>query len=183
MLATLSTVVDAATGAFEAYDHTGALSAAEEFFWRYCDDYIELVKERAYGTGPGADSARAALRLALAVQLRLFAPFLPFVTEEVWSWWRDGSVHRTAWPVPAELPDGDPAVFDTVGTALAQARRAKSERRLSMKSEIPVATVHRTPDALARLAPARTDFLAATHITKLDEAPAPDGDLVVVSTF
>src|SRR5256885_1215700 len=161
----------------------GALSAAEEFCWRYCDDYIELVKERAYGAGPGADSARAALRLALAVQLRLFAPFLPFVTEEVWSWWRDGSVHRTAWPVPAELPDGDPAVFDTVGTALAQARRAKSERRLSMKSEIPVATVHRTPDALARLAPARTDFLATTHIVKLDEAPAPDGGLVVVCAF
>src|SRR2546421_4100438 len=137
MLATLSTVVDAATGAFEAYDHTGALTAAEEFFWRYCDDYIELVKERAYGTGAGADSARAALRRALTVQLRLFAPFLPYVTEEVWSWWREGSVHRSAWPAREELPGGgDPAVFDTVRTALAQARRAKSERRLSMKSEI-----------------------------------------------
>jgi valyl-tRNA synthetase len=184
LLAALSTVVDAATAAFEAYDHTGALTATEEFFWRYCDDYIELVKERAYGTGPGADSARAALRLALAVQLRLFAPFLPYVTEEVWSWWRDGSVHRSIWPTRGELPDGgDPTVFDTVRSALAQARRAKSERKLSMKSEIPVATVHATPDALARLAQARGDFLAATHIAKLDEAPAPDGDLVVVATF
>jgi valyl-tRNA synthetase len=184
LLASLSTVVDAATGAFEAYDHTGALTATEEFFWRYCDDYIELVKERAYGTGPGADSARAALRVALAEQLRLFAPFLPYVTEEVWSWWRDGSVHRSAWPTPEELPGGgDPAVFDTVAVALSQARRAKSERRLSMKSEIPVATVHATPDALARLAQVRTDFLAATHIVKLDEIPDPDGDLVVVATF
>jgi len=141
------------------------------------------VKERAYGGGPGADSARAALRLALSVQLRLFAPFLPFVTEEVWSWWRDGSVHRAAWPSTDELPDGDPGVFDTVRTALAQARRAKSERRLSMRSDIPAATVRATPDALARLAAARTDFLAATHIVKLDEAPSADGDLALLTTF
>jgi valyl-tRNA synthetase len=183
MLASLSTVVSAATEAFEAYDHTGALVATEDFFWPYCDDYIELVKERAYGSGPGAGSARAALRLALSVQLRLFAPFLPFVTEEVWSWWRDGSVHRAPWPSTAELPDGDPGVLDTVRTALAQARRAKSERRLSMRSEIPAATVRATPDALARLAAARGDFLAATHIVTLDEAPAEDGDLALVTTF
>jgi len=184
MLAGLSTVVGEATRSFDAYDHTGALVAAETFFWRYCDDYIELVKERAYGTGPGAESARAALRLALSVLLRLFAPILPFVTAEVWSWWHDGSVHRAPWPTPDELPTGgDPAVLDTVTEALSQARRAKSTRRLSMKAPIPVASVHAAPGELARLAQARSDFLAATHITELDEVTEPDRELTVVCRF
>ena len=184
MLAGLSTVVGTATEAFEAYDHTGALNATEAFFWRYCDDYIELVKERAYRDGPDADSARAALRTALSVLLRLFAPFLPFVTEEVWSWWREASVHRAAWPATADLPaGGDAAVFDTVGAALAQARRAKSQRRLSMKSAIPAASVHGTVEELARLARARGDFLAATHIGTLDEVGEPDRELTVVCRF
>jgi valyl-tRNA synthetase len=106
------------------------------------------------------------------------------VTEEVWSWWREGSVHRAAWPTTADLPaGGDPAVFDTVGAALAQARRAKSERRLSMKSAIPSASVHATLDDLSRLARARADFLAATHIGTLDEVSEPDRELALVCRF
>ena len=170
MLAQLSTVVGRATAAFEAYDHTGALVAAEDFFWRYCDDYLELVKERAYGEGTGAGSARAALRDALGVLLRLFAPFLPYVTEEVWSWWHDGSIHRAPWPQSLDI-QGDPAVLDAVAAILGQARKAKSERRLSMKAEIPEATVHGTEAELRRLAAGLADLRAAAHLVKLDESP------------
>ncbi len=182
MLARLATVVGAATEAFEEYDYTAALVATESFFWEFCDDYIELVKERAYGDGPAASSARSALAIGLDVQLRLFAPFLPFVTEEVWSWWRAGSVHKAPWPRESELPEGDAEILVAVGKALSQVRRAKSGRSLSMRAEVALATVSAPTETLERLAAGQADLRAAGRIGKLDVAPA-SGDLTVVCEF
>jgi valyl-tRNA synthetase len=167
MLAALRAVVGAATDAFEAFDYSSALEAAEKFFWTFCDDYLELVKERAYGSqGPdAAASARAALALALDVQLRLFAPFMPFVTEEVWSWWRAGSVHTAAWPGAEELPDaGDATLLDDLAAALIGLRGAKSTAKVSMKTEITAATVAAPADVLDRLRAVEADLRAVGRI-------------------
>src|SRR5690606_12850031 len=172
MLATLAGVVRDATEAFEGYDYTRALERTERFFWEFCDDYLELVKARAYGEGPEAQSARAALRTALSVLLRLFAPVLPFVTEEVWSWWREGSVHTASWPTPGELPaDGDPAVLAATGEALRQVRKAKSEAKASMRAAVSRAVVRGS--GVLRIA--RPDLVAAGRIADLTLEDAPDG--------
>ncbi|SDX99568.1 valyl-tRNA synthetase [Micromonospora pattaloongensis] len=187
MLAGLCQVVATATSAFDGYDHTAALQAAETFFWTFCDDYIELVKDRAYGGGPGAESARAALATALSAQLRLFAPFLPFVTEEVWSWWRYGSVHRAPWPTTYEIEragrDGDPTLLRLAGEALAQVRRAKSERKLSMRTDVPLAEALGPAATLEQLAVVDDDVRTAGRIGKLDYLPDRTPELVIACAF
>jgi valyl-tRNA synthetase len=183
MLAGLADVVDRATAALEGYDHTRALELSETFFWTFCDDYLELVKDRAYGEGPGADSARAALGIALDTLLRLFAPVLPFATEEVWSWWRDGSVHRAPWPVAEPLraaaADAQPSVVAAAGAALAALRKVKSEAKVSMRTEI-LAVVLDVPAGLrADVELALDDVRAAGRATGTLELVTADGDAVV----
>jgi valyl-tRNA synthetase len=140
MLAKLAKVVDQATQAFEKYDHTRALEVSETFFWGFTDDYMELVKERAYGLGGHTEAQRAsavlALREALGVLVRLFAPFIPFAAEEVWSWWQEGSVHQSAWPSSQDLAGANPELLDLASSALILIRKAKSDAKLSMKAEI-----------------------------------------------
>ena len=170
-------MVEQATAAFEEFDYTTALEVTERFFWQFCDDYLELVKERAYGAAgeAAAGSAQAALRLALKVLLRLFAPFLPFVTEEVWSWWQGGSVHRAAWPVADELPaTGDATLLEAIAAALIGVRGAKSQAKASMKTEVTRAVVTAPAAMLDGLRQVESDLRAVGRIT--GELVWTDGD-------
>jgi valyl-tRNA synthetase len=169
MLATLHGVVREATKAFEAYDHARALELTESFFWTFCDDYLELVKERAYDrTDVGQPSAALALRLALSAILRLLAPVISFAAEESWSWFNDGSVHTAPWPVAPEEDSGDPAILSTVGEALIGVRRAKTEAKASQKTPVARVVIGAPADAIERLRLAEGDLRAVGRIRAVD---------------
>jgi valyl-tRNA synthetase len=178
MLASLASVVVEASAAFERYDHARALEVTESFFWTYCDDYVELVKARAYGEAAGGSaspaatsSAQAALGLSLGVLLRCLAPFLPYSTEETWSWWHDGSIHRQSWPVPAELlvtqQTPRPEMIAVVSEVLGAIRRAKSEAHRGMRAPITACTVSGSPAQIELLEAVSGDLAQACTIADL----------------
>ena len=163
MLAGLRQLIVEATEAFDKFNYTAALEASEQFFWTFCDDYLELIKERAYNSEgadeAGALSARTALRLALDVMLRLFAPFLPFVTEEVWSWWKTGSVHTSSWPTADEVPaTGDVDLMIDVSTALVELRGVKSTHKVPMRTPILSARISAPKSIIANLKAVESDL-------------------------
>jgi valyl-tRNA synthetase len=172
LLARLADVVSLATSAFEEFDYARAQEITETFFWSFCDDYVELVKTRAYSEDDpaAADSARATLALALSVQLRLFAPFLPYVTEEVWHWWQAGSVHRAAWPTIADLGaqgGGDPSVLTVAADVLGAVRRAKTTEKRSMRAKVRQLTVSGPAPLLAAVEASRRDVMDAGGVDEL----------------
>jgi len=174
LLANLARLLDDATACFEQLDHARCLELCEAFFWSYCDDYIELVKSRAYGertAGPTV-SALATLEASLGVLVRCFAPFLPYATEEAWSWWHEGSVHRAPWPSSEELAPAlagaDPDVLPSVAEVLGLVRKAKSELHLSVRAPVHRLVVSAPPDIVERVELAGDDLLTASNAEELE---------------
>ena len=167
LLRRLTEVVRTATESYDKFDHARALEVTEQFFWTFTDDYLELVKERAYRdqVSPEQASAVAALRLAIDVFLRLLAPVIPFATEEVWRWTHDGSIHIAPWPTVAEIPFDGPSsgLLDLCGVALVGIRGAKTDAKASQKTVVTSATV--TGPAI--LAEAKADLAAVGRIENL----------------
>ena len=207
LLEQLKKTVAQATAALEEYDHTRALEVIESFFWSFCDDYLELVKLRAYGEHVGtvdfsfADtmSARVTLTTAVRVVLRLFAPFLPFVTEEVWSWFQPGSIHLAEWPSEhsvfteaqhlfAELVPGSTLLtgltegFDSEAAylVLSRVRRAKTEAKTSMKTPVAKLRVTGNQEVVSQVAQAKVDLLCATGARDIQLLTDPTQEETIV---
>jgi len=163
--------IDECTTAFHGFDYARSLERTEAFFWWFCDDYVELVKSRAYGTHGDAQaaSARVALRTALSALQRMFAPFTPFTTEEVWSWWQQGSIHRSPWPTATQVAAtsetrGDPALLDSVSEIVAQVRRAKTEAKVSQRANVDRLVVSAPTELHAAILAGQTDISDAGSI-------------------
>jgi len=180
MLAKLAATVESATKAFEDFNYAKALDVTETFFWDFTDNYVELVKERAYGETEGVDSTSAqnALYIALTTLLRLFAPFLPFTTEETWSWFNHGSVHTESWPEVHELSPARPGfsltLLATAHEALQLVRKAKSEAKVSMRAVVAQAEFTGSAAMIADLEIAQSDLCSAGSIsdfhTRVDQS-------------
>ena len=180
LLAQLSDVVAQSTKAFENYDYARALQITESFFWQFTDDYVELIKDRAYGAAGDTEQASvlAALATTLDSLLRLFAPFLPFATEEVWGWWRSGSVHRADWPAALEITDGDTTMLGTVGVALSGIRKAKSEAKVKQRTAVLSAAITASEVLVAQLKAGLGDLKAAANAQEIT-LQSGEGELTV----
>ena len=172
LLNKLAQVVETATTSFEKYDYTRALEVAETFFWAFTDDYVELVKERTYGNQgeAAANSARAALGITTHTLLKLFAPFIPFVTEEVWSWWQEGSIHLQSWPKSSEIITNKSVGIDPLNNVtwiLSEVRKVKTENKQSMKAEVKTLEIWAKAEVIEQVKDAQKDLIAAGNIKDL----------------
>jgi valyl-tRNA synthetase len=190
LLYSLADIVRESTADLDGYNYTRVLERTETFFWSFCDDYLELVKGRRYGDQGEelAASANGALFAALDVMLRLFAPFLPFVTDEVWSWWKGGSIHRARWPVADELLDlipdrresersADVSALEFAAAVLGAIRKKKSEEQRPLKTPVARAIITAPPAQLRMLPLVEQDLRAAGLIREIETR---DGDLLAV---
>ncbi len=173
VLSLLANLIVAATNDFEAYDYARAIERTESFFWSFCDDYVELVKIRAYGAAnePATRSARATLAITLSVLQRLFAPVLPFVTDEVWHWWHQHSVHVAPWPQVGELGNVSPsdagAVYGALCEVLEAVRREKSTAKVSQRAEVELVELTAPGAFLAAVSAGAHDLQAAGGVREL----------------
>ena len=145
---------------------------------------MELVKDRSYDEegGTATDSAKATLTIAVHTLLRLFAPYLPYATEEVWSWWQPGSVHRESWPTETEIPEsarGDSSMLESVATVLAGIRGAKSTAKVKMRTPVSRLLITGPDMSLTAARGAENDLRSVGGVVGEIEYVTAAGDLQV----
>ncbi len=181
VIAELRPLVERATQAFHDFDYAQALSLTEEFFWStFCDNYLELAKPRTYDEEltEGRLSACAALRLIHRAILRMLAPFIPYITEEVWHWAYAGdadmheSIHRSPWPSLDELaaipaPKSELTYKATVAV-LDAVRKAKAEANASMAAPVAHVRIAAAPENKAAIEATLDDITRMLRIESIE---------------
>ncbi|MDR3128080.1 MAG: valine--tRNA ligase [Bifidobacteriaceae bacterium] len=175
----LNIAIKKATTALEKYDHAKALELIENFFWNFCDNYIELVKNRAYGgetfSNKQINSAKSTLYIALSTILKMFALYTPFVTEEAWSWFHNSSIHIQKWPEIIITPNieatktnktnnSEPNIFSNASEIISQIRGLKTQAQASMKTPIQNLSITAKPDIIRNLKLIENDIIASGNI-------------------
>ncbi|MDX1982688.1 MAG: class I tRNA ligase family protein, partial [Bryobacteraceae bacterium] len=191
----LRDLVARATDYFEKYEHALALDAIEKFFWRgLTDNYLELVKARSRSEtdAVGRGSAVATLRFSLNVLLRLLAPFVPYITEEVWSWafaeeTGHRSIHKAPWPNAAEFPGatGDSDLFETAVAAFSAINKSKSEGGVSSGRPVTSVSLVCTPQMAPALRSVIDDVMGAVRaaVCQIEERAGEDPAQVEVAAI
>ncbi len=191
----LGPLVHRTTEAFEAFEYAPALQWTEEAFWSFCDDFVELVKVRSYDEedSPGRRSAHACLALTLRTFLRLFAPVLPYITEEIWSWrfageGRTSSIHSSSWPTPEEIGtvqlSKGPDPFDCAVEVVRKVRTAKTQAKRSLRWPVRALEIDGSDENRGALEPVLTDVLRTGNVedanVRLSPGTPPDDELFTV---
>ncbi|MCH7472795.1 class I tRNA ligase family protein [bacterium] len=201
LLARLQRLEERATKANEVYEFGDAKQAAEDFFWaEFCDNYLELCKGRLYGEELAckwhADSdpemlrlsAQATLFIALSAVLRLFAPVLPHVTEECWSWYfakfsNGRSIHEEPWPAYDRVLAGEDEVKagEMLVQLIALVRKWKSERNVSIKKTVQRLTIYASDKSPPQFSPelietVKGDLMSTANALELELRPGPPPD-------
>ena len=184
----LQGVIESATTSLDAMDYAGALDGIERFFWdSFTDSYLELVKARARSDSDpaGRASAVAALRKGLHIILRLLAPYVPYVTEEAWSWDfgldSKASIHLAPWPEASELTSLGASrehadVYDLAKGALGAINRAKTQAGGTVGRHVASLAIAAPQGVLDTFAKAEADIVAATRVMSLRKAAVSGTD-------
>jgi valyl-tRNA synthetase len=180
-VAELRPLIERATAALDEFDYAQALMLIEEFFWgTFCDNYLEIAKPRSYDEGitEGRLSAASTLRLLHRAMVRMLAPYLPYLAEEVWHWCYSNdadmhdSVHRSPWPAIEELAaipaPKNPLTYSATAAVLDAVRKAKAAVNLSMKAPVKKVAVTGKPDALEAVKAAIDDVKRMLQIDEVE---------------
>jgi len=180
-LAKLKKQVEESARAFENYEPAQALMETEKFFWsHFTDSYLELVKSRTWGEKATAEELRLkasavhALRFGLKTFLKLFAPFLPYTTEEVWSYGfqdESKSIHHAAYPGVSDfegIQAGDPEVFDAAMAAQSVINQQKTVSKVSIARPVVQVSLRANSRTIERFLPAHRDVMGASKVEKIE---------------
>jgi valyl-tRNA synthetase len=194
LLAELSQTAERATKSFDLCDYHGAVEAGERFFWHcLCDNYIEIAKKRLYGDEGYDESERRgaqhALYQALLASLKLFAPIMPHITEELHSLFfaeREAveSIHVSAWPEPPSDWE-DPEALEAGRLALSVIegmRKIKSVGKVSVAAPVGTLTIACDDATWAKVEPLAREFAGVSNAQRVEHVIEAGEDFVETDT-